>query len=200
MKVIQVGSLIAGWTTLVALIIVGFSLAVAKEGEETGRLTDGFLVPPSSGSDHVIVSEFDEWRVRHYFDQNTLVHRFSDAKTTLVLEDGTEIEFQINRRGGDGDVSVIIPGWYEAVTIETSGDSFQWGPSRMHTFWGDADAAFLSALAEAQQPVRIDLHYGKPAGISEVMRDLDMEPAGKISGTISHEGSAAALRWIRVWP
>ena len=51
----------------------------------------------------------------------------------------------------------------------------------MHTFYGDVNKNFISALARAEEPIIVKMYYGEDV----------------YKGRLSSKGSNAALRWIR---
>jgi hypothetical protein len=133
-------------------------------------------------NDHVISDNFGDWKVRHYFDRESLEHRFSDAKSMIVLDDGREMEFQINRRS-DNWIAYIVDGWWDNVTITVDDKRFSESQSSMHIFYGsDNINDLLNAIASTKDEIRIELTNG----------------SRKLVGNISSEGSNSALRWIRV--
>lgn len=134
-------------------------------------------------SDHVISAVFADWSVRHYFDQQTLSHRFSDAKAIIELSDGSTMDFQINKRN-DGWISYIIQGWWDRVNIQIDGKVFSNTQSTEHTFYGYGDEMvdLLHAIASTKSNIKVELISGSI----------------KLNGIISTKGSSGALRWIRV--
>lgn len=139
----------------------------------------------TQGSDHQIHDRFGDWTVRHVFDRHTLTHRYSDAKTLLVLDSGEAIEFQFNRSGGaELDVDFILKGWFDEVTLVVDGQRFTRRQGSLHTFFGPADEDLLLAVANAKAPIEVLL-------VSEGQR---------LRGQLSHRGTSAALRWIRALP
>jgi hypothetical protein len=139
---------------------------------------------------------FGEWSVRHVYDNDTLQYRFSDAKTQIVIGDqGMSLPFQINRNAdGTFNFSFVyawgrwedinfFEGWITKVIIYVDSDKYEFTSDNevLHTFEGEVDKKFLSAVAQANA-IRIELF---------VRDNLQAR------GTISTKGSYAALRWLR---
>jgi len=132
-------------------------------------------------SDHIIFDSFDDWSVRHVFDQETLEYKYSDAKTTLVMQDGRKVEFQVNKSNTDDPVDYILNGWLDKVIIRVSGKEFIATQNSMHTFYGKADKELLNAIANSNDRIEIEA----------------IQDGKSYIGSISPKGSSAALRWIR---
>ena len=132
-------------------------------------------------SDHIIYDSFGDWSVRHVFDRETLKFKYSDAKTPMLMSDGTMDEFQINRRS-DKRTTYILQGWWDKVIIRIGQKEFVQTQSGLHTFYGTADPELLDAIANASEPIEVE----------------EINGARSYKGTISPKGSSAALRWIRV--
>lgn len=151
-------------------------------------LAEDEISPQSNQRAHVITDQFDDWRVRHYFDQDSLRHRFSDAKSVIVTGDGQAIPFQFNRRANDNDYpnSIIIPGWIWRVIFVIDGEPlvFEDRPT-MHNLYLSIEQDIARSFAMAQAPIEVEITYSGPSG-------------SKVSGVLSPIGTAAALRWIRM--
>ena len=137
-------------------------------------------------SDHIIFDSFNNWKVRHVFDDKTLKYRYSDAKTDILREEGGKIGFQFNRKA-DGQVGYIIDdGWLQKVTIKVDGKEFVSKQERLHTFYGKAPIELLEAINKTNKPIEVIIIAGRWK-----------KDSYEIKGTISPKGSSAALRWIR---
>jgi hypothetical protein len=137
-------------------------------------------------SDHIIFDCFGDWAVRHVFNRKTLAHKYSDATVDMSLTDDRKIKFQINVRNDNDAKSMprmvyVINSWIDKVVIQIDGQTFTQKQSSMHTFYGDVNKNFISALARAEEPIIVKMYYGEDV----------------YKGRLSSKGSNAALRWIR---
>lgn len=142
---------------------------------------------------------FGGWNVRHVYDDTTLHYRFSDAKTKLTISPtispAMSLPFQINR-SAEGKFSFLFMyavGKWEDINlfhdwitktifyIDDQKYEFKSNYNVVHTFEGNVDKNFLSAVAQANF-IKIDLFVGDSL-VAE--------------GTIPTNGSYAALKWLR---
>lgn len=132
-------------------------------------------------SDHIIFDEFGAWKVKHVFDQDSLSYKYSNAKTTIILDNGEEFPFQIYHRS-DQYVSFIIPGWIEKVIITVDGIDYEEENTGQHTFHSEANKNFYKVFGNSKSDIKIKFFSG-----GEVF-----------SGTLNRNGASDALKWIRV--
>ena len=160
------------------------------------------LLSPSTGSKNEfsrLRDTFGDWKVRHVYDEETLRHRFSDAKTYLTVGKDGKLPAQINRTnngkfefrfkygiGAYEDWGVFgIGNWVTKVIIEIEGRKFNFQNEirlKAHEFIAPVGPDFLWALADAKSPASVHIFVGE---ISAVTAALPVK------------GSSAALRWLR---
>ena len=152
-------------------------------------------------SDHIICRQFDQWTVRHYFDIDSLQHRFSDANTTLHLVDENgekyQIDFQINVNS-EGEATLRIPGWITSMHLIADEFKYEWtGKQTLHEFIQPADPSLLNAIADSNSKITVQLTFDQPPGIKEMIESDDGRSSHSYSGTIENRESARSLIWIR---
>lgn len=138
---------------------------------------------------------FGEWRVRHVYDEETLRHRFSDAKTSMRVGEN-DFRAQINR-SPDGEFTFrfvyafgrwedigLLGGWVNRIVVVIDQEPFEFTSSNVttHEFIAHVDDRFLSLLATSRSPVAVQMY------VDDTLRAV---------GRLPVEGSAAALRWLR---
>ena len=112
-------------------------------------------------SDHKIFDKFDNWKVRHVFDEQSLKYRQSDVKTSINRVGGGTLDFQFNRRSYDGRVQYIINGWLRKVTIKVDEKEFVSEQKILHTFYADAPDELLEAISKTNKPIEVTIIAGR---------------------------------------
>jgi hypothetical protein len=144
---------------------------------------------------HRLRDSFGDWNVRHVYNDKTLHHRFSDAKTKIVLSGNGSFPFQINRDfsgkfsfifkyavGRWQDIS-LVDGWLTKAIFNIDGKIFEFHSTNkvLHSFSGEVDADFLLSVAQA----------------ASIKITLFVDEKKVADGVISADGSFAALNWLR---
>ena len=135
-------------------------------------------------SDHIILDKFDAWKVRHVFDKDSLIYRYSDAKTMIKLSIGEEFPFQFIKPNDPLNDTVYygIPGYIDEVVLEIDGEIYEETQSGLHNFYGIATDEILNAVANTRNEIKITFYSADDV----------------FTGTIDPAGASAALKWIRV--
>ena len=143
---------------------------------------------------------FGDWKVRHVYNEETLLYRFSDAKTFLEFGGDKKLPVQINRThdgkfefrikygfGRWGDWGAFGAGqWITKIVIYIDGNKFEYSDDDeeffVHEFIAQVDNNFLKVLATSSIPATVQI-YSKSALVG--------------TATLPVRGSAAAMVWLR---
>ena len=134
-------------------------------------------------SDHIITDAFDAWKVRHVFDRDSLIYRYSDARTMIKLSIGEEFPFQFVKPNDPTDSTVYfgLPGYIDKVLLEIDGVMYEQKQSGHHNFYGAATDEILFAFANTKNDIHITFYSADDV----------------FTGTIDAAGAGEALKWIR---
>ena len=134
-------------------------------------------------SDHIISDEFDAWKVRHVFDKDSLIYRYSDARTMIKLSVGEEFPFQFVNPNDPPNDSVYfgMPGYIDKVVLIIDGKVYEETQSGLHGFSGVASTTLLQAVAFTKNDIKITFYSADDV----------------FTGTINPTGAGEAFKWIR---